>query len=83
MALLLTYLPLILQAAEPGRSENPSGPGGVVIIVGIALLFLVVVVGARLLLPRLVRKRREADRSGATAEAPLPSEEGRPWSSER
>lgn len=83
MATLFAYIPVILQASEPGRGENPSGPGGFVIIAGIALLLLLVAIAARVLLPRLVKKRREADTSGATADAPLPSEEGRRWSSER
>lgn len=72
-----------LIADEPGRGDDPSGAGGVVTVVGIALLATLIAVAALFLVSRLVRKRRESDREAQTTRAPLPSEEGRPWSSER
>jgi hypothetical protein len=72
-----------LIADEPGRGDDPSGAGGVVTVVGIALLALLIALGALFLITRLVRRRRDTDAEGRTVRAPLPSEEGRPWSSER
>lgn len=80
-ALLATSFYLI--ADEPGRGEDLSGGAGVLTIVGIALLSTLLALGALFLVVRLLRRRRESDRHGRTARAPLPSEEGRPWSSER
>jgi hypothetical protein len=55
----------------------------VLVIVGIAVAVALIAVVAVYLVPRAVTRRREADRSARTVERPLPSEEGRPWSSER
>jgi hypothetical protein len=83
MALLTASLAtfFFLIADEPGRGDDPSGSGGVVTVVGIALLVVLIAAGALFLVSRMARKRRESDRDAGTA--PLPSEEGRPWSSER
>lgn len=72
---------LFLTADEPGRGDDPGGIGGVLVVVGIALLVLLLAAGALFLVSRLMRSRR--DRQAHTARAPLPSEEGRPWSSDR
>jgi hypothetical protein len=73
-----------LIADEPGRGDDPSGAGGVVTVVGIALLAVLVAGGVLFLITRMARRRRgEAEPEGSAARAPLPSEEGRPWSSER
>ena len=55
----------------------------VLVIVGIAVAVALIAVVAVYLVPRAVTRRREADRSARPVERPLPSEEGRPWSSER
>jgi hypothetical protein len=55
----------------------------VLVIVGIAVAVALIAIVAVYLVPRAVTRRREADRSARTVERPLPSEEGRPWSSER
>lgn len=83
MAATLMGIALFLVDEGPGRSDNPSDVGGVLIVVGIALLLALAVAAALLAALRLFRRRREADRSGRTVETSLPSEEGRPWSSER
>ena len=70
-----------LIADEPGRGDDPSGGGGVLIVVGIAVLAVLIAGGALFAVSRLMRSRRE--RQADTARGPLPSEEGRPWSSER
>jgi hypothetical protein len=70
-----------LAADEPGRGGDPSGAGGVLLVVGIAVLAVLVAGTALFLVSRLMRSRR--DRQAQTARAPLPSEEGRPWSSDR
>lgn len=80
-AFLTTFFFLI--ADEPGRGDDPSGAGGVVTVVGIALLATLIALAALFLVMRMARRRRESDREARTARAPLPSEEGRPWSSER
>ena len=74
---------LFLVGEGPGRGEDASGPGGVLIVIGIALLVALTAAAALFLLPRVLRGRRSADRSSGESERPLPSEEGRPWSSER
>lgn len=55
----------------------------VLVIVGIAAAVALIALAAVYLVPRAVTKRREADQTARTVERPLPSEEGRPWSSER
>lgn len=52
-------------------------------MVVIAVVLALIALAAIYLVPRAVTKRREADQAARTVERPLPSEEGRPWSSER
>lgn len=71
---------LLLAADEPGRGDDPGGVGGILIVVGIAVLVALI---AAVALFMVSRARRRGNRRPQTTRAPLPSEEGRPWSSER
>jgi hypothetical protein len=71
---------LLVAADEPGRGDDPGGVGGVLIVVGIAVLVALIAAGALFLVSRA---RSRQNRRPQTTRAPLPSEEGRPWSSER
>jgi len=66
-----------------GRGEDPGGAGGVLVVIGIALAVVLIATGALYLVTRSFRTRREKNRSAQAVEQPLPSEQGRPWSSER
>lgn len=70
----LTYL------AE-GRGEDPSGAGGVLLVAGIALAVLLIAGTALFFVSRTVRARRAGGQAEGPSEQPLPSEQGRPWSS--
>ncbi|HEV2075381.1 MAG TPA: hypothetical protein VGR10_04020 [Thermoleophilaceae bacterium] len=83
MLATLTEALLILQTESPGRGEDVGGAGGVLIVIGIALLALAIVGGAGFLLLRGYRERRAADRSGETVRRKTASEEGRPFSSDQ
>lgn len=72
----------LLHFAE-GRGQDPGGAGGVLLVVGIAAAALLIAAVALYLVTRSFRARREKNRSAETVERPLPSEQGRPWSSER
>ena len=72
-----------LLAQSTGRGETASDAGGVLIVVGIALLALLVAAAVLYALTRRARSRRAAEPSTEGDERPLPSEQGRPWSSER
>ena len=74
---------LLLVSEGPGRGGDPSGVGGVLVVVGIAVLVALTAAAALFLALRGIRARRSADRSAEPVEQPLPSEQGRPWSSER
>ena len=73
----------VLTYIAQGRGEDPGGAGGVLLIVGIALGVVLIAGGALYLVTRSFRARREKNRSAETVEQPLPSEQGRPWSSDR
>ena len=74
----------LVLAQSPGRSENPSDAGGVLIVVGIALGVLLVAAVALTLLLRARRGRgAAAPATDASDRSELPSEQGRPFSSER
>lgn len=80
----LAAITVFLQAGDPGRGEDPSGTGGVLIVVGIVVVAALAAAAGVLLAMRLLKARREAERAESEpAEQPLPSEEGRAWSSER
>lgn len=83
MVATLTQALLILQAETPGRGEDVGDAGGVLIVIGVALLALAIVAGAGFLLLRGYRERRAADRSGETVRRRTASEEGRPFSSDQ
>ncbi len=83
MAQLLFGAALFLVSEGPGRGEDPSDAGGVLLVVGIALLSVIIAIAAVYLVIRLYQRRREANRGARTVERPIPAEEGRPWSSER
>jgi multisubunit Na+/H+ antiporter MnhB subunit len=73
----------VLNYIAEGRGEDPSGAGGVLLVVGIALAVLLIAGSALYLVSRSFRTRRAKNQSAETVERPLPSEQGRPWSSER
>lgn len=83
----MAHLPLstllLLTSHGPGRGDVPSDEGGVLVVVGIALVAVLAVALAVFLVMRRVRAQRDVERSGETVDQPLPSEQGRPWSSER
>jgi hypothetical protein len=72
-----------LQSPSPERGPSPSGIEGVLIIAGLVLLIVAIAVAALYLVPRLMAKRRGRDQAAEDTPQRLPSEEGRPWSSER
>jgi hypothetical protein len=76
----LVGVTLVLAADEPGRGDDPGGVGGVLIVVGIAVLVALI---AAVALFMVSRARSRGNRRPQTTRAPLPSEEGRPWSSDR
>ena len=76
------YTPALTYIAV-GRGENPGGVGGVLLVVGIALALILVAGTALYFVSRRFRARRERSRSAEAVEQQLPSEQGRPWSSER
>jgi hypothetical protein len=78
-SLILQTLALVPLAQ--GRGDDPGGAGGVLLVVGIALGLLLLAAAALFLVSRSFRARRERERAAAPAEQPLPSEQGRPWSS--
>lgn len=79
-ALGLTWF---LQSPSPEQGPSVSGVGGILIIAGLVLLIVALAVAALYLVPRLIAKRRERDRGVEDTPQRLPSEEGRPWRSER
>jgi hypothetical protein len=72
-----------LQSPSPERGPSASGVEGVLIIAGLVLLIVAIAIAALYLVPRLMAKRREHGRTTDETPQRLPSEEGRPWSSER
>lgn len=70
-----------LTCLAAGRGEDPSGAGGVVLVAGVALAGLLIAVAAVFLVSRTIRARRIGSQAHERSEQPLPSEQGRPWSS--
>ena len=66
IATLHNLLVLAAESPGPGRSENPDDGGGLAIVIGIAIAFLVVLVVAGL----LVRSRMAARRSNVPDREP-------------
>lgn len=84
MTAALLGILVFLQSETPGRGEELSDSGGVLLVVGIAVLAALVALAALLFAVRLLRARRGGhDRSGRTVRRPTASEQGRPWSSDR
>ncbi len=71
------------QSPSPERGPSASGIEGVLIIAGLVRLIVAIAVTALYLIPRLMAKRRQHDQAAEETPQRLPSEEGRPWSSER
>ena len=62
LALAGTRLALVLAAADgPGRGDNPTDLGGILVIIGVILLAALVLAGLAALLVRRTRRSRGAD----------------------
>lgn len=83
MATVASGLTWFLQSPSPERGPSASGVEGILIIAGLVLLIVATAVAALYLVPRLLAKRRERDRGAEETPQRLPSEEGRPWASDR
>ncbi len=77
MTAIATYVTYLAE----GRGEDPSGAGGVLLVAGIALAVLLIAGTAVFLVSRTIRARRVGSQAHGRSEQPLPSEQGRPWSS--
>lgn len=71
-------------AQSTGRGPSLDGFEGLLLIVGLVLVIVVAAVAGVYLVSRLTTRRmRRLARQAQPGSQPLPSEHGRPWSSER